>query len=118
MIALRHYLIVEGYTGDRDGAVVRGFRIGGDEAQRVVLRRAPVDLDLAALAGRVTEVEVKSESAGQIDELLDVLPIDVIERCAHLQVVVQQRVLGADFVLPQRIGGEGGRCRGKAALRR
>src|SRR5579864_855632 len=98
MVALRHYLIG---GGQRNIAVVRGNRIGGDEAQREIIRRAPVDLELPALAGHVAEVEVESESAYQIDELLNVLPIDVIERTAHLQTVVRQGILGPDLVLPQ-----------------
>src|SRR5229473_1889676 len=75
------------------------------EGQR--LQRLVEHLDFSAFAPGLAEIGRELFAATrQIHVLLDVLPVDVKDTGINLQPMVQEGVLGADFIAPQTVGPE------------
>ena len=73
--------------------------------------RAEIRLQIEPATARLAEIGDEADRAlRQVDDLLDVLPIDLVDRAVELQPIVEQLVLGSDFVTRHRVGLVGRRC--------
>src|SRR5947209_7113729 len=87
------------------------------QVQGIGCGRSQGQVESIAIGG--AEIEYGGESAaGDLRALLNVLPANVIRARLDLQAAVEQALLGADLVTPQRIGIVGsGELAGEVVLR-
>ena len=90
-------------AGD-DGGCVAGVRVAHAQSDLQRIGDQRLRLEIKALAGRLTEIRGEPFRAGRnLHDLLNVGPLDVEGAHLHLETAIEETILGANLVAPERV---------------